>query len=36
MLTSALIQCHFDYSSASWFSGLSKKQVKLSGITKKM
>ena len=25
MLTTALIQCHFDYASASWFSGLSKK-----------
>ena len=26
MLTTALIQCHFDYASASWFSGLSKKK----------
>ena len=25
MLTTALIQCHFDYASASWFSGLSQK-----------
>ena len=25
MLTTALVQCHFDYASASWFSGLSKK-----------
>ena len=25
MLATALIQCHFDYASASWFSGLSKK-----------
>ena len=25
MLTTALIQCHFDYASASWFSRLSKK-----------
>ena len=25
MLTTALIQCHFEYASASWFSGLSKK-----------
>ena len=25
MLTTALIQCHFDYASGSWFSGLSKK-----------
>ena len=24
-LTTALIQCHFDYASASWFSGLSQK-----------
>ena len=35
IMTSALIQCHFDYASASWFSGLSeKKQVTISGITK--
>ena len=25
LLTSALIQCHFDYASASWYSGLTKK-----------
>ena len=25
MLTTALIQCHFDYASGSWFSGLSPK-----------
>ena len=25
MLTTALIQCHFDYASASWLSGLSQK-----------
>ena len=25
MLTTALIQCHFDYASASWFSGSSQK-----------
>ena len=25
MLTTALIQCHFDYASASWFYGLSQK-----------
>ena len=25
MLTSALIQCHFDYASSSWYSGLTKK-----------
>ena len=25
MLTSALIQCHFDYPSSSWYSGLTKK-----------
>ena len=32
MLTTALILCHFDYASASWFSGLSKKkQVKIPG-----
>ena len=25
LLTSALIQCHFDYASSSWYSGLTKK-----------
>ena len=25
LLTSALIQCHFDYTSSSWFSGLTTK-----------
>ena len=25
LLTSALIQCHFEYASASWYSGLTKK-----------
>ena len=25
MLTAALIQCHFDYASSSWYSGLTKK-----------
>ena len=24
MLTAALIQCHFDYASSSWYSGLTK------------
>ena len=33
LLTSALIQCHFDYASSSWYSGLSKKYKKRMQIT---
>ena len=32
-LTSALIQCHFDYASASWYSGLTKRNKNRLQIT---
>ena len=37
MLTSALIQCHFDYASAIWYSGLSKNlKTKLQIVQNKL